>query len=193
MNEHATADRSAWPRYTLVHRVLHWIIAVLVLLALALGGTIGYLGFEGLRASFDAAGADFVYTAHKTLGVLILVFMALRVVTRLAFGKPDYTTTLPAFQRFMSRLVHGLLYVLLLAMPVIGWLATASGGFPVHLFHIELPGLVDRNEALSGTLFLWHRYLAWTLLGLVVVHVGAALYHWRIRRDGVMQRMSLLR
>lgn len=193
MNEHATADRSAWPRYAWVHRVLHWVVAILVLLALAFGGTIGYLGFEGLRESIGAAGTDFVYTAHKTLGVLILGFMALRLLTRLAFGKPDYAVPLPAFQRFASRVVHGLLYLLLFAMPVIGWLATASGGFPVHLFHIELPGLIGRNEALSETLFLWHRYLAWTLLALVMVHVGAALYHWRIRHDGVMQRMSLLR
>ena len=193
MSDISAADRPALPRYALVHRLLHWLIAILVLLALAFGGTIGFFGFSGLRETFGAAGTDFIYTTHKTLGVLVLGFMALRLVTRFAFGKPEYATPLPASQRVASQFVHVLFYVLLLAMPVLGWLATASGGFPVHLFHIELPGLVGRNDELSKTLFLWHQYVGYALIALIVLHVAGALYHWRVRRDEVMQRMSLFR
>jgi cytochrome b561 len=187
------ADHLRVPRYALVPRLLHWLIATLVLLALAFGWTIGYFGFGGLRETFGAAGTDFIYTTHKTLGVLILGFMVLRLLSRFAFGKPPYATPLPAPQRIASQLVHWLFYALLIVMPILGWLATASGGFPVHLFHIELPGLIDRNDALSETLFLWHRYVGYTIAGLVVLHVSGALYHWLGRRDEVMQRMALFR
>ena len=189
----ASAGSRTPPRYALVQRLLHWLIVVLVLLALIAGGTIGYFGFGGLRDLFGPAGTDLVYTTHKTLGVLILGFMVLRVLARLGLGKPAYAEPLPAPQRIASQTVHALFYVLLLAMPVLGWLATASGGFPVHLFHIELPGLIDRNKELSEVLFLWHRYVAYALVGLIVLHVAGALYHWRVRRDEVMQRISLFR
>ena len=187
------SDALNLPRYTLIQRLLHWLIAGLVLLSLATGATIGYLGFDGLRAEFGAAGTDFTYTTHKTLGVLILGLMVLRLGARLGFGKPTYAVPLPAPQRIASRAVHDLFYVLLFVMPVLGWLATASGGYPVHLFTLELPGLIDRNRELSDTLFFWHRVVGLTLAGLIVLHVAGALYHWRARRDGVMQRMSLLR
>lgn len=189
----ASAGSHTPPRYALVQRLLHWLIVVLVLLALIAGGTIGYFGFGGLRDLFGPAGTDLVYTTHKTLGVLILGFMVLRVLARLGLGKPAYAEPLPAPQRIASQTVHALFYVLLLAMPVLGWLATASGGFPVHLFHIELPGLIGRNKELSEVLFLWHRYVAYALVGLIVLHVAGALYHWRVRRDEVMQRISLFR
>jgi len=193
MSDVTAANFPAMPRYALVQRLLHWLIAILVLLALSFGGTIGYFGFSGLRETFGAAGTDFIYTTHKTLGVLILGFMVLRLLTRFTLGKPGYATPLPAPQRIASQLVHGLFYALLITMPVLGWLATASGGFPVHLFHIELPGLIGRNDDLSKTLFLWHQYVGYALVALIVLHVAGALYHWRIRRDEVMQRMSLFR
>jgi len=193
MSNITTADYPAMPRYALVQRLLHWLIAILVLLALGFGGTIGYFGFSGLRDTFGAAGTDFIYTTHKTLGVLVLGFMVLRLLTRFTFGKPAYATPLQAPQRIASQIVHTLFYVLLIAMPVLGWLATASGGFPVHLFNIELPGLIGRNDDLSKTLFLWHQYVGYALVSLIVLHIAGALYHWRIRRDEVMQRMSLFR
>ncbi|TVP87906.1 MAG: cytochrome b [Thioalkalivibrio sp.] len=193
MSDTTSADHPGLPRYALVHRLLHWLIAVLVLLAFAFGGTIGYFEFSGLRDMLGAAGTDLVYTTHKTLGVLILGFMVLRLLSRLTFGKPAYATPLPTPQRVASQVAHTLFYVLLVAMPVLGWLATASGGFPVSLFHLELPGLIGRNDALSETLFLWHQYVGYALITLVVIHIAGAMYHWRIRRDEVMQRMSLLR
>jgi len=187
------ATASQFPRYTLIQRVLHWLIAAVVLLALTTGGTIGYLGFDGLRAQFGPAGTDFIYTMHKTLGVMILGLMVLRIAARLGLGKPEYAVPLPPAQRIASRVVHNLFYVLLLVMPVLGWLATASGGYPVHFFTLELPGLIDRNRELSDTLFFWHRIVGGTLAGLIALHIAGAMYHWRVRRDGVMQRMSILR
>lgn len=192
MNDGAevTATHS-FHRYHIALRLLHWWMAGLVLLAFIAGSTIGFLGFDGLRTHVGAAGTDFIYTAHKSLGVLILGFLLLRLGTRLLVGKPAYDTPLSPMQRFASSSVHILFYVLLLAMPILGWLATAAGGFPVHLFHWELPGLIARDRALSQTLFLWHQIIGFTLLGLLAVHIGAAFYHWRVRKDRIMERMSL--
>jgi cytochrome b561 len=180
-------------RYAYSHRVLHWAIALLVGFSLATGMTLWRLGFEGAVETFGRTATDWIYTLHKTSGVTILALMVLRLISRLVNGKPPYAEPLPAFHRIASSIVHTLLYCLLFAMPVLGWLATASGGFPVQFFHLNLPGLIGENEALSETLFLWHGRVGLLILLLAAMHAGAALYHWRIRRDGVMERMSLFR
>jgi len=182
-NDH---DRYAYP-----HRVLHWLVALVLLLSLATGLTLGYLGFEGAMERLGRTLTDLLYTFHKTFGVLILGLMLARVVTRIVFVVPVHEPPLPLFQRVVSSAVHHLLYLALLAMPVLGWLATASGGFPVQFLHWNLPGLIGRNDALSEQLFLWHGRLGLAILALVVLHVAGALFHWLIRRDGVMKRMSL--
>lgn len=180
------------PRYHLSQRLVHWLMALLVLLAIAIGMPLGLLGFEGAEATFGSGPTDLLYISHKTIGVLLLGFITLRVMLRLVFGKPPYPVPLPALQRRLSRLVHALLYALLIVMPLLGWSATASGGFPINFFHWELPPILSRNPDLSEQLFFWHAVTAWSILGLVALHVAGAVYHWRIRHDGVMRRMSLL-
>ena len=180
-------------RYALSHRLLHWIIAILLLFSLSTGMTLGWLGFEGVMDRFGRTTTDWLYTYHKTSGVLILGLMTLRLATRLAFGKPAYAQPLPQPQKIASTAVHALLYVLLFTMPILGWLATASGDFPVQFFGWNLPGLIGEDQALSETLFQWHERVAWTILLLVLVHIAGAMYHWLVRQDGVMERMSLFR
>ncbi|QTF93821.1 cytochrome b/b6 domain-containing protein [Halomonas sp. BM-2019] len=136
-------------RYADPHRVLHWLVAAVLLLSLASGLTLGFLGFEGAVERFGRSGTDVLYTGHKSLGVALL------------------------------------------AHPMLGWAATASGDFPVQFLHWHLPGVVPVNEALSERLFEWHGRLGWGILGLVTLHITGALYHWLIRRDNVMKRMSL--
>ncbi len=179
-------------RYAYPHRVLHWLVAVVLLLSLASGLTLGFLGFEGAMERLGRAGTDFLYTAHKSLGVAMLALMTVRLLTRLLFVVPDHDPPLPPFQRILSTAVHHLLYLTLLAQPMLGWAATASGDFPVQFLHWHLPGVVPVNEALSERLFVWHGWLGWVILGLVTLHISGALYHWLIRRDNVMKRMSLL-
>ncbi|MFO7858981.1 MAG: cytochrome b [Ectothiorhodospiraceae bacterium] len=187
------AATATGPRYTLIQRLLHWAVAVLVLLSLAIGLTLGYLGFEGAMATFGENGTNLLYTAHKTSGVAILGLMVIRLAARLTLGKPGHQPPLPRLHRIASEAVHGTLYLLLVAMPAVGWLATAAGGFPVQFFHWNLPGLIGEDKALSEQLFQWHAILGWVILALVAVHISAAIYHWRVRRDGVMRRMSLFR
>lgn len=177
--------------YIYPHRVLHWLVAAAVLLSLASGLTLGFLGFERTLSLLGSSLTNLLYTSHKTLGILILLLMTLRIITRLAFVVPDHEPPLNAFQRIVSTSVHHLLYLALIIMPLVGWAATASGGFPVEFFHWHLPGLIGENPELSEQLFQWHEWLGWIILGLVVLHVSGALFHWKIKRDNVMKRMSL--
>lgn len=177
--------------YIYPHRILHWLVAGAVLLSLASGLTLGFLGFERTLELLGNTLTNLLYTSHKTLGVVILLLMTLRIITRLAFVVPDHEPPLNAFERIVSTSVHHLLYLALVAMPLIGWAATASGGFPVEFFHWHLPGLIGEHPELSEQLFMWHERLGWIILGLVVLHVAGALFHWKIKRDNVMKRMSL--
>ncbi|MFN2332611.1 MAG: cytochrome b [Halomonas sp.] len=178
-------------RYAYAHRVLHWLVAAVLLFSLASGLVLGFLGFEGAMERFGQSGTDLLYTAHKSLGVAMLALMTLRLLTRLLFVVPDHEPPLSAFQRVLSTTVHHLLYVALLAQPLLGWAATASGNYPVQFLHWHLPGVIGVNEALSERLFEWHGWLGWAILGLVALHIAGALFHWLILRDNVMKRMSL--
>lgn len=178
-------------RYAYPHRVLHWLVAAVLLFSLATGLTLGTLGFEGARDTLGMAVTNLLYTTHKTLGVIILGLMIARVVTRSIFVVPLHDPPLSAFQYTLSHSVHALLYLVLLIQPVLGWVATATGGFPVQFFHWTLPPLMGENEALSEQLYTWHAWVGWTILVLIALHIAGAFYHWLLVRDGVMKRMSL--
>ena len=178
-------------RYAYSHRLLHWLVAGAVSLSLASGLTLGFLGFDGAVDLMGQTLTNVLYGSHKTLGVLILLLMILRVITRLAFAVPDHVPPLNTFQRIVSTCVHHLLYLALIAQPLIGWAATASGGFPVEFFLWQLPGFIGKDEPLSELLYMLHEWLGWIILALVVLHVAGAVFHWKIKRDNVMKRMSL--
>tara|TARA_R110002012_G_scaffold59076_3_gene154228 strand:+ start:380 stop:937 length:558 start_codon:yes stop_codon:yes gene_type:complete len=179
-------------RYIYPHRMLHWLVAVAALLALTIGLTLGFLGYERTVNLLGNTLTNVLYTSHKTLGVLILLLMTLRIITRLAFVVPDHEPPLNTFERLVSTSVHHLLYGALIVMPLLGWSATASGGFPVEFFIWHLPGFIGEHEALSEQLFMWHERVGWLILGLIVLHIAGAIFHWKIKRDNVMKRMSLL-
>lgn len=116
--------------YIYPHRVLHWLVAGAALLSLASGLTLGFLGFERTVSLIGTGLTNVLYTSHKTLGVTILLLMTLRIITRIAFVVPDHDPPLNGFERIVSTSVHHLLYAALVVMPLLGWAATASGGFP---------------------------------------------------------------
>jgi cytochrome b561 len=179
-------------RYSLIQRLLHWLIALLAILMLGIGLTIGTLEHEGMVATFGQDLTNTIYTYHKSFGVLLLGLMVLRVLLRVTLGAPPYRQPLVPWQLTAAKAVHGLLYLVLLAIPVVGWLATAAEGFPVQFFDWQLPGLIGEDKPLGEALFDVHSVLAWILIALIVMHVGAALMHRLIQRDGVMERMPLL-
>lgn len=179
-------------RYSLVQRLLHWIIALIVIGTLAGGLTLSiYDGFEGTKEAFGLAVTNMIYKYHKTFGVIILAAMTVRLIARLIYGKPDYAEPLTRFEHVASTAVHHLLYVLLLVQPTLGWLATGAAGFPVEFFNSKLPPILGKDKALGEMLYEWHGVIGWLIFVLLILHVCGALKHWLINRDSVMQRMSL--
>lgn len=178
-------------RYSTVHRWLHWAIAVIAVGLLAAGLTLGFLGFSGAKEAFGGPATNALYFLHKSFGITLLILMLARLVVRARNGKPPYATPLEPWQRILSTAVHHLLYIALIVQPAIGWLATGAGGFPVTFFGLQLPKILAKNERLSEQLYAVHGTIGFILLALIALHVAGALYHWTIRRDGVMQRMSL--
>jgi cytochrome b561 len=179
------------PRYPLIHRLLHWAIAIVAPVVLTVGMIFMFLEFEGTLETFGKETTDLLYTYHKTFGIVVLALMLLRIVVRLANGKPDYRPPIAAWERSVSTAVHASLYALLILQPMLGWLATGAGGYPVQFFSWNLPAILAKNETLSETLYGVHGLFGWLILLLVLLHVAGALRHWLVKRDQVMSRMAI--
>ena len=191
MTETTVAAVGEPDRYSVAQRWLHWLVAILVLGNLAGGAVLWAYGFEGLRDGFGMATTNAIYTAHKTGAVLVLALVLVRLGVRSRHGAPPPPASMsPAVWR-LARSTHLALYALLVAMPVLGWAATAAGGFPVQLFAWNLPGLVPENEALSDTLFALHGIAGLALALFIALHVAGALRHRLILQDEVFRRITL--
>lgn len=172
-----TADR-----YTLVQKVLHWIIALAVIGALGVGASLDWLASGALKNQ--------LYALHKATGMLILGLMILRVGARLVFGAPPLPADVPGWQRTAAAASHFLLYALILAMPVVGWAATSAFPAPLPFFGLfEVPPLIGADRDLSKQLFVIHEWMGKAIFALVLIHIGAALQHALVKKDGVLRRM----
>ena len=168
--------------YPATSKLLHWLVALCVLATAPVAISMTRIAEGPTR--------DMLYNFHKSLGVTILVLMILRLINRLAVGAPIADPGIAPWQKAVSSFVHTTLYVLLLAMPVVGYIANSAFGATTPVFGLfELPPIVGKDEALAATLFYIHGWVGWLVILLVLTHVGAALYHYFVRRDNVLQRM----
>lgn len=175
--------RPAAGGYTPAAKALHWIVAVLVIGLIAVG-----IGREFMPKGPER---DFVTMLHKATGIVVLVLMFLRIRHRIANPPPPPEPGTPRWQATASEIVHWLLYAILLIMPVLGWVGSNALGRPVSMYGLfDLPTLVSENKVLGESVYDWHGILGFTALGLIVIHVGAALYHRYGRRDAVLARMT---
>jgi cytochrome b561 len=167
--------------YSGAQKTLHWTMAVLIVLTIPLG--ISLTRFEG-------SWMDALYELHKSVGLVILTLAAMRIAVRTCRGAPPLVEGLPGWQRAAAYVSHYALYVLIVLVPVTGWTATSIGYPPVRLFWtipVTLPFAHD--EKLAERIYAVHDVLAYTLAGIVAVHVAAALYHHFVRRDRTLLRM----
>ena len=168
--------------YPATSKLLHWLVAVCVL-------TTAPVAIAMTRVS-KGPTQDILYNFHKSLGVLILILMILRLINRLAVGAPVADPAIEPWQKAVSSAVHTSLYVLLLAMPVVGYVANSAYGASTPFFGLfNLPMIVEKNDALAPQLFALHRWVGFLVILLVLMHIGAALYHTFIRHDDVLKRM----
>ncbi|KAF1685111.1 cytochrome b [Pseudoxanthomonas broegbernensis] len=178
---HAVAA-AAPARWALPVQLLHW-LGVLLLLSVA---TLGLLMVDMPRGS---ELRKLCYGLHKSLGIAVLGVALLRLLARALVRAPAALPG-PAWQLRVARLAHGLMYALLLAVPLSGWLLNSVAGQPLPWFGlVDLPPLADRNPAWRKPADTAHLWLFWTLAALVAVHVLAALHHHWIARDATLRRM----
>jgi len=161
--------------------VLHWLIAALIVAGFTLG-----LSMVGLPLSRQKLQW---YAWHKWIGITVFLLSCVRLAWRL-WHPPPPLPPMPRWQARGARLVHGLLYALLLVIPVTGWLySSATGVQVVYLGLLPLPDLLPKDKALAAIFRTCHVSLNFTLLALVCTHVAAAVKHHFVDGDAVLTRM----
>jgi len=171
-------------RYPPVARLFHWVTAALVLAMIVLGVWITY--FEPK----DEAFKFLLYDIHESTGVVLFVLVALRLLRRLANPPAPLPRNIPGIFRFAAHANHAGLYALLLIQPVLGFLATNAWGFPLKWARlVPIPSPIGEDKAWAEVFSALHWWGAVLLVLMIGAHIGGALYHGVIRRDGVLQRM----
>jgi cytochrome b561 len=170
-------------RYSTPAIVLHWLMALLIFVAFPLG-----IYMHDLPLSPDKLK---LYSYHKWIGISVLMLVVIRLGWRLTHTPPPLPESVAAWQARASAIVHGMLYLLMIAIPLSGWLMSSAKGFQTVWFGVlPLPDLIGKDKALGDQLVELHKFLNFTLLALVVLHVGAALQHHFIERQPFLQRMG---
>jgi cytochrome b561 len=173
---------------------LHWLSAALILFLLGLGWYMVH-GDISVGAKFD------LYQLHKSLGFLSVVLLALRLCARLASVSPPLPPAMPFWERRLAGLAHVAFYLLLLAAALSGWFVVSAAiiAIPTRVFdlfvvpNIVVPNIVGPDMALEARMTLIHYWVSRLLIGLVVLHVAAALKHHFLDRDDILTRMLGLR
>jgi len=180
------ADGHQIEAYRPLARSFHWLTVLLLAIQFPVGLVMVYRG-PG-RNVWDGV-TNTLYAGHKATGVLILGLVLLRLFNRLIAGTPPPASTLPGWQKAISTLNHWSLYLLLIIVPALGYLAVCYFPALTIVGFVTLPAIVAPDRMLYGPVIHWHAIGAGVLAGLITVHVSAALYHRLIRRDNVLARM----
>jgi cytochrome b561 len=169
-------------RYTGTAIALHWVMAILLIGLMVLGVYMQDLALSPTKLR--------LYSWHKWAGVTALVLLLVRLVWRITHHPPALPSAMPSWQALIARTTHFLLYLLMLAIPVSGWLMSSAKGFQTVYFGVlPLPDLLDKNAVLGDALQGLHMVLNFTFAALLVVHAGAALKHHFLDRSDILTRM----
>jgi cytochrome b561 len=179
-------NHASAPRYSAVAMALHWVLALAILTAFAAGLYVEGLPFSPTKLK--------LLNWHKWAGVSILFLSALRLVWRLTHRPPELPqrvrNNMPGWQMAAFHGTHHLMYLLFFVVPLAGWAYSSAKGFPIVWFGVlPLPDLLAKDEALAHLLKEVHELAAFGLMGLVALHIAAALKHQFIDRDGLLDRM----
>ncbi|HUL87237.1 MAG TPA: cytochrome b [Pseudolabrys sp.] len=168
--------------YSTTAKSLHWLIVALLLAQFVFAWTMPHIGRN--------TPVTTLISLHFTFGIIILVVAIVRLVWRGIQGEPPPLDGLPPWQVQSARVIHWLLYGLLLVIPILGWINASWRGMPIILFGAELPKLIATRMPGWGWTGDVHSLLAYyVMLTVIGLHIASALYHYFIRRDRVLQRM----
>lgn len=170
------------PAWAAPAKALHWLVAALVLAQFA-------LGWSAVAWHLSPVKLD-LFVWHKSIGMLILALMAVRVGVRLRYGAPSLPRGTPPWERRAATASHCLLYALVLAMPLSGWIVNSAANVPLRLFWwLPLPPIVAPSKMIETLAARVHLGLFVALALMVTVHAAAALRHHFVLRDDVLARM----
>jgi cytochrome b561 len=173
-------------RYSTVAIVLHWLLALSIFGMFAIGIYMSDLPFSPLRLK--------LYNYHKWAGITFLILSVLRLLWRLVNPPPALPKAIehamPEWQTKVYHATHYALYALFFAVPLIGWAYSSAAGFPIVLFGVlPLPDFMSVDKEFAKQIKELHELSAFALVGLALLHIGAALKHHFIDKDGLLSRM----
>ncbi len=168
--------------YTKTAKGLHWLMAVLLFGLLALGFYMQDLPLSPQKLQF--------YSWHKWAGVTAFLLVLFRLAWRATHVPPALPASMPKLMQFAAHAGHFLLYALMLAIPLSGWLMSSAKGFQTVWFGLlPIPDLLDKNKELGNLLAQVHSALNFLFIAVLVSHIGAALKHHIIDKDDILTRM----
>jgi len=169
-------------QYTGTAKVLHWLVALLIIGLFALGQYMSDLSMSPRKLQ--------LYSWHKWFGVTVFLLVLIRLGWRLTHQPPPLPAQMLKWQRTASHIGHAALYVLMLAIPLSGWLMSSAKGYQTVWFGVlPLPDLLGKDKQLGDMLAELHGALNGLMMLIVVIHALAALKHHFIDRDDVLKRM----
>jgi cytochrome b561 len=169
------------PRYTTIAIAFHWLLAIAIVASFCVGLYMSDLAMSPTRLK--------LFNWHKWAGMTIFALSALRLLWRLSH-RPPADVDMPAWQQRAAHAMHVAMYVLFFGVPLAGWAYSSAAGFPIVVYGvIPLPDFVPVDKNLAEGLKALHHWLAFALAFVVIGHVGAALKHQFIDRDGLLLRM----
>jgi cytochrome b561 len=167
-------------QFFLLARILHWLMAALLVAML----------FIGVSMVSSLGDYHMLLAIHRPLGILILILAAIRLVTRWSTRLPEFPSTMPRSERVVAKISERLLYILFIALPLVGWAMLSAGRYPIVMFGaLHLPPILPARPELYATLRETHTILAYLLFLTFLAHFGAVLFHTLILRDGLLNRM----
>jgi len=174
--------------YGNMSKALHWGMFLILVGIIA----VGYYMSDLPSDTPEQMGYKFgLYDLHKSFGILILFLVALRLIWRMINPVPKMPDSMSKIESLSAHAMHILLYVVMFAQPLFGWLMSSFGDHSVKFFGIPLPALVGKDKAMGDFFSDAHEITAILLIIFFVIHVAAALFHHFVRKDDVLLRMSL--
>lgn len=173
--------KTSGEKYGIIRRFNHWVVGLMFIALLVVG--VYMSNFAQAPLKWD------LYSMHKSFGVIIMLFIAARIIW-LLFDKKIDNTSLTKFERIASASTHGILYLLMMIMPISGMLMSMAKGYSVKVFDwFTLPMLVEKNETIASVASITHEVGGYIAIAMVLLHIVAAFYHYFVKKDNVLRRM----
>jgi cytochrome b561 len=177
-------------KYDRVQIILHWLIALIILAMIGLGLYMVELPKQSELPPDEESVRAFYFLLHKSLGLTAAVLIVIRVIRRLTHKAPELPATISKWQQKAAGVVQGLLYTVMLAMPISGFLQSMYSSYDTKYWGIVLPRLAEADSVMRETFSEVHEILAFTFIALIILHLAAVIKH-HIAKAGISERMSL--